>query len=195
MKCCILMGSPRKNGNTIALTKPLMEALAEQKVENNLIWLYDKDIKGCIGCRACQKDWTKFGCIFKDDGQEMFDQVLASDLIILASPIYSWYCTAPMKALMDRLVYGMNKYYGDDKKGPALWAGKHVAIVTTCGYEPEKGADLFAAGVKRYCKHSALQYHGMLVERFMGYKSKFMTPEKEQNARAFAKELIKKVAG
>jgi len=28
-----------------------------------------------------------------------------------------------MKALLDRLVYGMNKYYGD-KKGPALWAGK-----------------------------------------------------------------------
>ena len=28
-----------------------------------------------------------------------------------------------MKALLDRLVYGMDKYYGAEK-GPALWAGK-----------------------------------------------------------------------
>ena len=28
-----------------------------------------------------------------------------------------------MKAVLDRLVYGMNKYYGEQKR-PALWAGK-----------------------------------------------------------------------
>lgn len=46
-----------------------------------------------------------------------FDKVLESDMLILAIPIYSWYCTPPMKAFIDRLVYGMNKYYGDEK-GP-----------------------------------------------------------------------------
>lgn len=48
---------------------------------------------------------------------ESVDSILASDKIILAAPIYSWSCPAPMKALLDRLVYGMNKYYGDEK-GP-----------------------------------------------------------------------------
>ncbi len=41
----------------------------------------------------------------------IFDKVRAT-LIVLATPIYSWYCTPPMKALLDRLVYGMDKYYG-----------------------------------------------------------------------------------
>lgn len=44
------------------------------------------------------------------------EKVLASDLIVLATPIYSWYCTPPMKAIMDRLVYGLCKYYGDEKE-------------------------------------------------------------------------------
>jgi putative NADPH-quinone reductase len=94
-----------------------------------------------------------------------------------------------MKAVLDRFVYGMNKYYGDEK-GPALWAGKKIAILATCGYKPEKGADLFEEGVKRYCKHSQLQYIGMLVERDLGYKSSFMTDEKAEHSRLFAQELI-----
>lgn len=126
---------------------------------------------------------------YNDDAQEIFDKIIACDVIMLATPIYSWYCTPPMKALLDRLVYGMNKYYGD-KMGPALWAGKQLAIIATCGYRPEKGADLFAEGVKRYCKHSQLQYIGMLAERDLGYKSVFMDTEKARHSCLFAQELI-----
>ncbi len=94
-----------------------------------------------------------------------------------------------MKALLDRVVYGMNKYYGDEK-GPSLWAGKRLALITSCGYKPEKGTDLFEEGMKRYCKHSQLKYEGMLVERHLGYDTEFITDEKIENARLFAKKLI-----
>lgn len=191
MKYCILMGSPRKNGNTAALLNPFIEELTLHQIQYDLIWLYDKQIEPCVACRACQKDWTIFGCHYHDDAQEIFDKINACDVIVLATPIYSWYCTPPMKALLDRLVYGMNKYYGDEK-GPALWAKKQVAIITTCGYKPEKGADLFEEGIKRYCAHSQLQYIGMLAERDLGYKSAFMTDDKAKHARMFAQELIKK---
>jgi len=104
----------------------------------------------------------------------------------LATPIYSWYCTPPMKSLLDRLVYGMNKYYGEEK-GPALWAGKKLVLITSCGYKPEKGADLWVEGMKRYCKHSQLVYAGMLVERDLGHKSIFTFDE--NSARAIARKL------
>ncbi len=48
--------------------------------------------------------------------QEIFRKVLACDLLVFATPIYSWYCTPPLKAAMDRLAYGMDKYYGDEKR-------------------------------------------------------------------------------
>lgn len=54
--------------------------------------------------------------------------------------------TAPFAAELDRLVYGMNKYYGREK-GPSLWEGKPVALIATCGYPVEKGADLWEAGM------------------------------------------------
>lgn len=189
MKYCILMGSPRKNGNTLKLIKPFIEELEHNQIQYDFIWLYDKHIEPCIACRKCQTDWSIFGCHYSDDVQDIFDKINNSDVIVLATPIYSWYCTPPMKALLDRLVYGMNKYYGDEK-GPSLWKGKKLAIITTCGYKPENGADLFEEGIKRYCKHSQLNYIGMLVERDYGYKSEFISDDKIEHSRLFARRLI-----
>ncbi|HHZ01492.1 MAG TPA: flavodoxin family protein [Tissierellia bacterium] len=189
MKYLILMGSPRKNGNTHELVKPFMEELKTNNNQCEILWLYDMNIKPCLACRVCQNYWTSFGCAIKDEAQIVFDKILESHVIILATPIYSWYCTPPMKSMMDRMVYGMNKYYGDEK-GPSLWAGKKVALITTCGYRPEKGSDLFEEGIKRYCKHSQLNYIGMLVERHLGYNTEFITEEKINNARLFARELM-----
>ncbi|MGF6376589.1 multimeric flavodoxin WrbA [Clostridiales Family XIII bacterium PM5-7] len=189
MEFVILMGSPRKHGNTISLVKPFMEELNENGHNVTLFWLYDRQIKGCLACRNCQKDWSKFGCIHNDDLQEIFDAILSADVIVFATPVYSWSCTAPMKATLDRLVYGMNKYYGEEK-GPSLWKGKHVALISTCGYPPEKGTDLLEESIKRYCKHSQLIYDGMLAEHDLGYNAKFMDDEKTQRAKAFAHRTL-----
>ena len=186
MNCCILMGSPRKNGNTQALTAPFAGELERLGIGCSTLWLYDLELKPCLGCRACQRDWAQFGCVQRDDMQKVFDSVLACQLLVLATPVYSWYCTPPMKAVLDRLVYGMNKYYGEEK-GPSLREGKKAALITTCGYPPEKGADLLNEGLRRYCKHSRLSYLGMLAERHMGYGSVFMDREKERHAVEFAR--------
>ncbi len=188
----ILMGSPRKGGNTAALLTPFCRELEGSGAQTETVWLYDRHIEPCVACRACQRDWTTFGCSRKDDVQGIFDRVLAADLLVLATPIYSWYCTPPMKALLDRLVYGMNKYYGTEK-GPSLWAGKPVALLMTCGYRPEIGCDLFETGMRRYCKHSQLRYLGSHAERHLGYDTVFMDAGKEARTRAFAQSLIQMI--
>ena len=189
MKVCVLMGSPRKEGNTAAILAPFCEELRQNGAEVETVWLYDREIQPCIACRSCQRDWSVFGCVQEDDGQELFEKVFACDLLVLATPIYAWYCTPPMKSLLDRMVYVMNKYYGEEK-GPSLWKGKAVALLETCGYPPEKGSDLFEEGMRRYCKHSGLQYRGSHAERHLGYDVPFMDGEKEQRVRDFARELL-----
>ena len=190
MKVLILFASPRPAGNTAQLLAPFMETLRENGAEVECMALYEKNIQSCLACRSCQHAWEGFGCAQKDDAAEIFEKILKSELLVLATPIYAWYCTPPLKALLDRMVYGMNKYYGEEK-GPSLWKGKRVALLTTCGYPVEKGADLWEQGVKRYCKHSQLVYCGQLAEHDPGYKETFMDEEKAVRAREFARKLLK----
>lgn len=188
----VFRGSPRGQGNTNALTDVAVSTFREAGLEVQEFNLYGMDIRPCLACRHCQQDWTTVTCLQQDQFYEISTAVMASDLLVLATPIYSWYCTPPMKALLDRMVYAFNKYYGE-KRGPSLWAGKKVGLITTCGYPPEKGSDLFEEGIKRYCKHSQLQYLGMLCERHMGYNTQFMDEGKASRARAFAEQLSRAV--
>jgi len=187
----ILGGSPHKYGNTNALTEIVKKRLNESPVEVDSFSLYDMNILPCKGCRACQKDWIMLDCVQNDDFSKIANSIMRSSLIIFSTPIYSWYCTPPMKSLLDRLVYAFNMYYGE-KKGPSLWEGKSVALITTCGYPPEKGADLFEEGMKRYCRHSKLNYLGMLCEHHKGYNTVFMDDEKAIRAEAFGEWLLEK---
>ena len=190
-KACILKASPRKKGNTYSLLEPVVKKLEEGGCRCREFDLYEMEVLPCLACRGCQQDWSAANCVRRDDMGPVFEAVMESDLIIFASPIYAWYCTAPLKAAMDRMVYAFNKYYGPEK-GPAIWAGKSVAIVTTCGYKPEKGTDLFEEGVRRYCKHSGLEYIGKLAERHLGYDVEFMDEEKQRHAEEFADALLKR---
>ena len=189
MRMTVLFGSPRgAESNTRALLMPLLETWRQAGHAAEIYDLYDLKIEGCRACLGCQQDWEAPACVLDDDMQPIFDSILRSDLTLLATPIYSWYCTPPMKAVLDRLVYGMNKYYGREK-GPSLWEGKPVALIATCGYPVEKGADLWEAGMQRYCKHSRLRLLGMLAQRHRGYDTVFMDPEKARLAAEFARKV------
>lgn len=192
MRVGVFMGSPRRQGNTAALLEPFCQELALGGAETETIWLHDLDLRPCVACRCCQRDPAIFGCSRQDDGQQLFDLAMDSDLLVLATPIYSWYCTPPMKVLLDRLVYGMNKFYGPEPP-KALWEGKALALLMTCGYRPERGCDLFEEGMRRYCKHSRLRFLGSHVERHLGYDVPFMDGEKEARTRAFARALLQQV--
>lgn len=189
----ILKGSPRINGNTNTLTNFFENRLVEKGATVHSFLLQQMKLKPCTACRECQKDWAIVNCVQDDDFKEIATAICNSDLIVFATPIYSWYCTPPMKALLDRMVYAFNMYYGE-KRGPSLWAGKSVAILSTCGYPPEKGADLFAEGIRRYCKHSKLRYLGMLCEHHAGYQTVFLDEDKIAHARAFADRMVEEMS-
>ena len=104
MKYTILMGSPNPDGNTAALLRPFLETNEELGIEQEIIPLYNQTIHPCLGCKVCQDADGVLGCVQDDDVESIYNKVLDSDLVVLATPIYSWFCTAPMKALLDRFV-------------------------------------------------------------------------------------------
>lgn len=190
MKFTIIFGSPRKKGNTASLLEPFMDELKSNGADVEYFDVYEKEIAGCKACLGCQQDQTKVSCVIQDDMQEILDSMAMADVVVYAAPVYIWSAPAPVKAVIDRSVYSTCKYYGDDPHGPALFKGKQIALITTCGYPVEKGADLFEEQMKRYCKHCGMSYAGMLAERQRNLKEAFMDAEKEMHARVFAKTLL-----
>ena len=185
MNVLILMGSPRLQGNTAELCKPFMEELKANGTEVRYVTLADKDIKPCRGCYACQEVAGEYGCVQKD--QMPVADMLWADLIVLATPIYAWYCAAPMKNVLDRH-YGFNKFYGSAEG--SLWAGKKVAIIATHGYNGAYATDPFELGIRRLCKHSDLEYVGLYSVRDEDNLASFQTVEAVAGAKAFARKVL-----
>ena len=96
MKILILMGSPRLQGNTAELCKPVLEVFEKESAQVHYVTLEDKRILLCRGCYACQDVQDAYGCVQQDDMHAIAAEMLWADLIVLATPIYSWYCTAQM---------------------------------------------------------------------------------------------------
>ena len=187
MKVLLLMGSPRLHGNTAELCKYFMEELQANNAEIRYVELDNMQIHTCKACYACQNVEGAYGCVQKDDMIPLAESILWADAIVLATPIFSWYCTASMKAVLDRH-YGFNKYYGSAQG--CLWEGKQVAIIATHGYQAAYATEPFETGIQRLCAHSKLQYVGMYSVRDRDNLASFQTAEAVDGAKAFARKLL-----
>ena len=187
MHVLILMGSPRLHGNTAELCKHFMEELKRLCADVKYTELDGMTINPCKECYTCQNVSGEYGCVQKDDMDEIASEILWADLIVLATPIFSWYCTAKMKAVLDRH-YGFNKYYGSAEG--CLWEGKTVAIIATHGYKGEYATGPFETGVKRLCVHSRLKYAGIYSVQDTDDIASFRTPEATEGVKEFARRLI-----
>lgn len=102
MKVVAFNGSPRKDGNTVALINHVFTALQAEGIETELVQVGGNLIHGCTACYQCfeKKD---FHCVIKKDiVNDCIDKMRQSDGIILASPTYFADVTPELKALMDR---------------------------------------------------------------------------------------------
>lgn len=91
-------GSPRKNGNTRAVTAIAMAAAKESGAEVAEIDAVNLKytVPGCIGCQKCQ-DSEAFACAFDDEIAQNVATLPKYDVIVLSCPLYWW-----RKTLRDR---------------------------------------------------------------------------------------------
>lgn len=146
MKITVFNGSPKaERGNTHVMVAALLEGAAEVGASTENVLLARKKIAHCIGCFAC---WTKTPgkCVLKDDVEGLLKKYMASDIVIMASPLYVDHVTGIMKDFMDRSLplvcpqfemgdAGQMRHVSRFEKYPS------IVWVSNCGF-PEK--DQFA---------------------------------------------------
>jgi multimeric flavodoxin WrbA len=94
-----IAGSPRRGGNTDMLLAEVLRGASSKGAEVKTIVICDLDIAPCQHCDFCLKTGS---CQFGDDMQRVYQELAASDRIVLASPLFFMGVTAQMKAMIDR---------------------------------------------------------------------------------------------
>ena len=190
MKICIINGSPRRGGNTEEVLKPFRRRLTELGAQVDDVFLADYKIEPCVECYTCQDVQGEYGCVQKDDAEEVWRRAGEADVLVLAAPIFSWYCPSHMKALLDRH-YALNKYYRS--AAGQLIPKLTVALLTTHGYKADYANEPFETGIRRLCKHCHWDYAGLYSVRDVDGMPDMQTPEAIAGAKRFAEELFEKM--
>ena len=94
-----IYGSPRRKGNTSTLLNKAVEGAREAGATVEEIVLRDLKMSPCLEIYGCKETGR---CAIKDDFQKVYDQILACEGIMLASPIMFYTVSAHTKILMDR---------------------------------------------------------------------------------------------
>lgn len=123
----VLLGSPRKKGNSTALAQRVVQGVESAGVKTETVYLNGLDIRPCQGCYACKKKDSS-GCVVEDDMQALYPKLIGSYAWVIASPVYWFSMTAQTKIFMDRCF----ALFNDDREKSAL-AGKRIAIAMSYG--------------------------------------------------------------
>lgn len=100
MNTLIFNGSPRPDGDTVALIEALTAALPDPA---DMVDCYRAGISPCVDCRACRE---AFRCVIDDAMQQVYRRIRAADAIVIASPIYYSQLTGPLLGALSRLQPG-----------------------------------------------------------------------------------------
>ena len=92
--------SPRRHGNSETLLDWMLDAMrTDPDVFVTKVVVPEVDIRPCRGCNACEK---KGECILDDAMQPLYSETIASDIILIAAPVYCMGLCAQAKVLIDR---------------------------------------------------------------------------------------------
>ena len=122
MKITVITGSPRKHGNSFAMTDAFIK---EAEKCGHTIQRFDAafmKITGCHSCMTCYK--TGKACSYNEAFDTVASSILESDAVVFSTPVYWYSIPAQIKGViycLFSLVVGGKSY-----------AGKKLVLITCC---------------------------------------------------------------
>ena len=100
-KVVVITGSPRKDGNSFAMSEAFIQAVKEK---GHTVVRFDAammNIGGCHACETCFK--TGKACSFDDDFNIIASHILEADAVVFTMPVYWYSIPAQIKCVIDKL--------------------------------------------------------------------------------------------
>ena len=121
-KIVVITGSPRKGGNSFAMTDAF---IAAAQASGHSVERFDAafmKIGGCHACETCFK--TGKACSFDDDFNIIAASILTADAVVFTMPVYWYSIPSQIKGVIDRI-------YSFCVAGKDI-AGKQCALIACC---------------------------------------------------------------
>ena len=121
-KIVVITGSPRKNGNSFAMTEAFIKASEEKGYTVTRFDAAMKNVGGCHACETCFKSGK--ACSFDDDFNTISNDIMEADAVVFTMPVYWYSIPAQIKGVIDKL-------FSFCVAGKEV-AGKKCALITCC---------------------------------------------------------------
>jgi len=160
MKITVFNGSPMgEAGNTNFMVTAFLEGAKEAGAEVENIFLAGKVINHCRACRSCIMS-GEGKCVIEDDMAELISKYVASDIIVLATPLYIDNISGMLKVFMDRTFCIGNPYYDKADDGECRYAMSKrfngvppkVIAVSNGGFPQRSAFQVISLWMKTYTK-------------------------------------------
>ena len=117
MNLLAVMGSPRKGKATDTLVDKAVEGAVHTNPDLSVrkIILAQHDIRHCTNCLVCRDRMTDepfSPCTLQDDMDEIYEDILSSDLLVFGSPLHMGYVTSQMMVFLERICWTFAKPEG-----------------------------------------------------------------------------------
>lgn len=121
-KIVVITGSPRKNGNSFAMTDAFIAAAEGM---GHTVTRFDAALKNVGGCHACETCFKSGkACSFDDDFNTIAPSILEADAVVFTMPVYWYSIPAQIKGVIDKL-------FSFCVAGKDV-AGKKCALISCC---------------------------------------------------------------
>jgi len=154
MKALGILAGPRKGQVTDHLLDEVLRGLKDRGAEIRKVYLYDLKIEPCLACNACKETQE---CVINDDFKGVARELINSDTVVFASPVYVSNVTSVAKAFFDRGV-SLFKMTNFGPKWPHN-KPKKVVLVTSC-FAPFPFSHIL--GVVPGCVNAMKMFFGMM---------------------------------
>jgi multimeric flavodoxin WrbA len=188
-KIIFIQGSPRKNGNTRAVTALAMEAACRAGAAVAEIDTTGLEFKvpGCLGCQKCQES-LEFKCSIDDQLAKAVATLPDFDVIVISTPIYWWSYSAQTKIFIDRM-YSLGKFR--EKQGIRTpLTGKALALIATGAGPLEDNLELLSQQLKNSADFLGCTFYSCLFPNTLVAAGKLTdAPEVAKKGKDFGRML------
>lgn len=130
MKVLLINGSAKEKGCTYTALSKVAEALKEEQIETEIVYLGSGALHDCIGCNTCYKDEHKGKCAFEDIANEIIEKAKTSDGFVFGTPVYYAHPTGRIQSVLDRVFYAGKSVFAF-KPGAAIASARRGGTIAS----------------------------------------------------------------